>query len=94
MHLDLFCPLCGSTTLMARAVILALHYAPHTRFEFRLGSAIVCQHCALVSEVSSAGQLIDLGDISVSDIMTPPGSGDRLTFACVSAIPVMNRRES
>lgn len=92
---EMFCPLCSAYVNVTRAAIITIRR--HPRFgvshEMNLARVITCEECAIVSEINPrTGELIDLGNITVADIMLPVERAR--VFASVNAVPLMHGRES
>lgn len=60
MAFDLYCPTCDGAAVVVSAEV-----------NRRTVRALICTECALVSEISSRGQLVDLGAIAIADCLAP-----------------------
>lgn len=91
----LYCPECNGALagddIGTCRVIMTEH---GRRLEFSLERVVWCTSCALVSEVSQGHQLIDLGNVRLSDCECPfvPGmDGPRHVFIQTPSHPLRGR---
>lgn len=86
---DVYCPLCNNHVALMQ---LAVHECGHHpvygyRRSFKIAYVVACAGCAMVSEVSDEGRLIDLGNVTLAELDAPfvPGIDEARAFIQVSA---------
>lgn len=94
----MFCPMCNghAVALQVPVVTITRHatYGPST--SFKLGYIVACCGCSLVSELTNAGQLIDLGNITLRDLECPhvPKIDEPRVFLQCGSTLLWRRRDS
>jgi hypothetical protein len=94
----MFCPSCSDELTLLKGGIAIVHRHPTygPRLEVSFGPYVICQGCSLVSQVdATSGQLIDLGSITLADVVVPfvPGIDDPHIFI-QSGSTRLHRRDS
>lgn len=93
-----FCPMCNAhlAAIQCPLTTIRRHEVYGPMIEIKLGYAIVCTGCSLVSELSESGALIDLGTITVQDLDAPfvPGMFTPRVFIQSGSSLLWRRRDS
>jgi hypothetical protein len=95
---DVFCPACNGTILVGHVTVVRVRRHPHVghSLDITFGPTAICVGCSLVSEVSNAGQLIDLGNITLADLEAPfvPGMFEPRVLMQSGSTLLWRRRDS